>query len=124
MKAPTPPPSGDLLDLGCGTGAIALTMARRAPGATVWAIDVNARARDLCARERDSATDIDNVRVVHPDEVPDDVRFDGHLEQPADPDRQAGAARSAAALAPAPPTVRRRIWSCRSTSAPTRCSGG
>ena len=43
-----PPATGDLLDLGCGTGAIALTMARRSPDATVWAIDVNRRARDLC----------------------------------------------------------------------------
>ena len=48
IKAPAPPPQGDLLDLGCGTGAIALTMARRAPAAQVWAIDINARARDLC----------------------------------------------------------------------------
>src|SRR5690348_12644897 len=45
------PPSGavDLVDLGCGYGPIALTLARRAPDATVWAVDVNRRARDLCA---------------------------------------------------------------------------
>ena len=39
--------SGDLLDLGCGAGPIALAMALRVPGATVWAVDVNARARSL-----------------------------------------------------------------------------
>ena len=39
--------TGSLLDLGCGSGAIALTMARRSPDATVWAVDVNARAREL-----------------------------------------------------------------------------
>ncbi len=66
--------SGDLLDLGCGAGPIALTMARRSPDATVWAIDVNARARELCAgnAERNGLT---NIRVVAPDDVPADVRF-------------------------------------------------
>ena len=66
--------SGDLLDLGCGAGPIALTMARRSPDATVWAVDVNVRARDLCRRnaERNALT---NVRVVSPDDVPPDVRF-------------------------------------------------
>ena len=40
---------GDLLDLGSGAGAIAIAMAMRAPRATIWAIDVNARARELTA---------------------------------------------------------------------------
>ena len=47
---PAPPPAGDLLDLGCGYGPVACTLASRAPGATVWAVDVNERALDLCAR--------------------------------------------------------------------------
>lgn len=66
--------SGDVLDLGCGAGPIALTMARRSSAATVWAVDVNARARELCARnaERNRIT---NIRVVHPDDVPGEVRF-------------------------------------------------
>lgn len=65
---------GDLLDLGCGAGPIALTMARRSPDATVWALDVNTRARELCARnaERNALT---NVRVAAPDDVPPGVRF-------------------------------------------------
>ena len=44
-----PPPTGavDLLDLGCGYGPIACTLATRCPDARVWAIDVNERARDL-----------------------------------------------------------------------------
>jgi 16S rRNA (guanine1207-N2)-methyltransferase len=74
LSAPPPPPTGDLLDVGCGTGAIALTMARRAPGATVWAIDVNRRARELCALNA-RRNGITNVRVVVPDEIPPDVRF-------------------------------------------------
>ena len=46
-QAPPPPPTGDLLDLGCGTGAIALALATRSPRAKIWAVDVNARARAL-----------------------------------------------------------------------------
>jgi 16S rRNA (guanine1207-N2)-methyltransferase len=82
LKAAPPSPAGDLLDIGCGTGAIALTMARRAPGATVWAIDVNERARHLCAAnaERNGIT---NVRVCGPDDVPDDVRFATIWSNPA-----------------------------------------
>ena len=66
--------SGDLLDLGCGAGPIALAMARRSPDATVWAIDVNARARELTTRNA-QRNDVQNIRVVSPDEVPPDVRF-------------------------------------------------
>jgi 16S rRNA (guanine1207-N2)-methyltransferase len=72
LEAPAPPPAGDLLDLGCGYGAIAVTMARRAPGATVWAVDVNERARALTAQ---NAAGLDNVRVCAPDDVPESVRF-------------------------------------------------
>ena len=56
------------------TTGTAMTMARRSPDATVWALDVNPRARDLCRRNADRNR-LDNVRVVAPDEVPDDVRF-------------------------------------------------
>ncbi len=73
LKAPTPP-AGDVLDLGCGTGAIALTMARRAPGAVVWAVDVNARARELCAANA-AANGLSNVRVAAPDDVPTELAF-------------------------------------------------
>jgi len=75
LKAPTPPSTGHLLDLGCGVGTIALPLARRAPHATVWAVDVNSRARDLCAANAE-ANGVTNVRVVSPDEVPDDIAFD------------------------------------------------
>jgi 16S rRNA (guanine1207-N2)-methyltransferase len=75
LKAPPPPSAGNLLDLGCGAGTIALPLARRAPGAIVWAVDVNSRARDLCAANA-AANGITNVRVLAPDEVPDDVAYD------------------------------------------------
>ncbi|HEX6931117.1 MAG TPA: methyltransferase [Streptosporangiaceae bacterium] len=47
--APPPPAAGNLLDLGCGYGALALVLAARAPGAHVFAVDVNARALALTA---------------------------------------------------------------------------
>ena len=64
-EAPGPPASGDILDLGCGYGPIALAMARRAPGSTVWAVDVNERALGLCARNAARAG-LGNVRCVTP----------------------------------------------------------
>jgi 16S rRNA G1207 methylase RsmC len=82
LRAPAPRSLGNLLDLGCGTGAIALTMARRAPHATVWAVDVNERARALCAANA-TANGITNVTVCAPDEVPADVRFATIWSNPA-----------------------------------------
>ena len=79
--APAPPPTGSLLDLGCGAGAIALTLATRSPAATVWAVDVNARARALCASNA-AANGLANVRVAAPDGVPADVRIDALWSNP------------------------------------------
>jgi len=69
-----PPATGDLLDLGCGYGPIALSLAAKAPNATVWAVDVNERARELTAANA-AAAGLANVSVAHPDEVPAEVRF-------------------------------------------------
>jgi 16S rRNA G1207 methylase RsmC len=73
-EVPDPPDGGDLLDLGCGWGPVALTMARLAPHARVWAVDVNERALDLVRRNAE-ALGLPGVRAATPDEVPDDVRF-------------------------------------------------
>jgi 16S rRNA (guanine1207-N2)-methyltransferase len=73
-EAPMPPPGGDLLDLGCGYGPIALVLAARSPAATVWAIDVNDRALELTAENAVSAG-LANVRVARPEDVPSSVRF-------------------------------------------------
>jgi 16S rRNA (guanine1207-N2)-methyltransferase len=70
-----PAPAGDLLDLGCGWGPLALTAALQSPGTTVWAVDVNARALDLVRRNAAMLGVADRVRACTPDEVPDDVRF-------------------------------------------------
>lgn len=71
---PAPPPGGDFLDIGCGWGPIALTLALQSPHATVWAVDVNERALDLVRRNA-ATLGLDNVRAVLPDEVPEDIRF-------------------------------------------------
>jgi 16S rRNA (guanine1207-N2)-methyltransferase len=73
-NVPTPPPGGHLLDLGCGWGPIALTLAMESPRSTVWAVDVNQRALDLVRRNADELG-LDNVNAVTPDDVPDDVSF-------------------------------------------------
>lgn len=67
--------SGALLDLGCGYGPIACVLASRAPAATVWAVDVNARARELTSENAARLGLADRIRVSAPDDVPDDVLF-------------------------------------------------
>jgi 16S rRNA (guanine1207-N2)-methyltransferase len=75
------PGEGNLLDLGCGAGVIALTLAQRAPSSRVWAVDINARARELCARNA-ATLNCENITVCSPEEVPQDVRFDGIWSNP------------------------------------------
>lgn len=81
LEGRRPPASGDLLDLGCGYGPIAVALGRRAPGATVWAVDVNRRALELCA-ENAEAAGVGNVRALEPADVPPDVRFAGIWSNP------------------------------------------
>jgi len=73
-SVPAPPPGGNLLDLGCGWGPVALTLALESPHATVWAVDVNERALDL-VRANAEKLHIPNIKAVTPENVPDDVRF-------------------------------------------------
>jgi 16S rRNA (guanine1207-N2)-methyltransferase len=67
-SAPAPPAGGDLLDLGCGYGPLALALAVRAPTARIWAVDVNRRAIDLCERNAASAG-LANVRCLGPEDA-------------------------------------------------------
>ncbi len=73
-EVPAPPPAGDLLDLGCGWGPLAISQALLAPAATVWAADVNERSVQLTA-ENARIAGCPNVRAVLPEAVPGDVRF-------------------------------------------------
>ncbi len=76
-KAPLPAASteGALLDLGSGYGPIACVLATVAPRATVYAVDVNARARELARTNARDAGLGDRVIVCAPDEVSEEVRF-------------------------------------------------
>ncbi|WP_433649013.1 class I SAM-dependent methyltransferase [Micromonospora zamorensis] len=74
-ELPAADTSGDLLDLGCGFGPISCVLADLAPASTVWAVDVNARARELTAANAVRIGAGDRVRVRAPDDVPADVSF-------------------------------------------------
>ncbi len=67
-EAPAPPPVGNLLDLGCGWGPIALTLGLRSPAASIWAVDVNQRALAL-ARDNAKALGIKDFHAVTPEEL-------------------------------------------------------
>jgi 16S rRNA (guanine1207-N2)-methyltransferase len=73
-NVPAPPPGGNLLDLGCGWGPIALTLALESPRATVWAVDVNERSLDLVRRNAEKVG-LGNINAVRPEDVPADVLF-------------------------------------------------
>lgn len=73
-EAPLPTSAGTYLDLGCGWGPIALSLALSAPGSTVWAVDVNERARELTAAN--AHHNRASVRACAPESVPGEVTFD------------------------------------------------
>jgi 16S rRNA (guanine1207-N2)-methyltransferase len=80
-EAPEPPASGTLLDLGCGWGALALTLGLLSPAATVWAVDVNERALELTG-ENAQRLGIRSLRPARPQDVPGDLRFDAIWSNP------------------------------------------
>ncbi len=76
MEGPTPQPADrNLLDIGTGYGPITCVLARRNPQATVWGIETNQRALELC-RSNARALGINNIRAVADGGIPDDIRFD------------------------------------------------
>ena len=76
-EGPAVPTTGVLADIGCGYGPIAVALALRGgPDVTVWAIEVNERARSLCRANAEANGVGDRVRVVAPEDVPVDVVFD------------------------------------------------
>lgn len=74
-EVPAPSPTGNLLDIGCGWGPIALTMALKAPHAHVYAVDVNERCIALTG-ENAAALGLSNVSASTPEAVNPEVRFD------------------------------------------------
>jgi 16S rRNA G1207 methylase RsmC len=75
-EVPAPTGHPKILDLGCGWGAIALGLALASRGAVVDAVDVNDRALDLCRANAAQLGVSDRVRVLRPEQVPPDSRYD------------------------------------------------
>jgi len=73
-EAPPPPPSGDILDLGSGYGPIAIALARQAPEARIWAVDVNERALELTRANAVTAA-VPNVTAQSAADIPADLQF-------------------------------------------------
>lgn len=67
-------PQDPVLDLGCGWGPITLSAALANPDRLVWAVDVNARSRELTKMNAERLG-LTNVRVQSPSEVPAEIRF-------------------------------------------------
>lgn len=70
-----PAPAGEILDLGCGWGPLALTAALDTPDAVVTAVDVNRRALDLVERNAARLGVADQIRAVQPGDVAADATF-------------------------------------------------
>ena len=75
------PDDGNILDIGCGWGPIALALAIARPEATIWAIDVNERALEL-TRKNAERLGLTNVRTALPAAVPTEIEFNGIWSNP------------------------------------------
>lgn len=78
---PMPDDGADVLDLGCGYGAIALVAARRGPSTNVVAVDVNERARDLTTRNAQRCR-LTNIAVCAPSDAAADRAYDRIYSNP------------------------------------------
>ena len=74
-SVPTPPATGNFLDLGCGWGPLALTLALEAPEAAIFAIDVNERALELTRRNA-ARLGLGNISAGLPDSIDPAVSFE------------------------------------------------
>ena len=75
------PKDGNILDLGCGWGPIALNLAKNSPKAKVWAVDVNSRSLELTAANA-KTVGLNNIQTATPDSAPKDIKFSGIWSNP------------------------------------------
>jgi 16S rRNA (guanine1207-N2)-methyltransferase len=75
------PKDGNVLDLGCGWGPIALNLAKHSPKAKVWAVDVNNRSLELTA-ENAKTVGLTNIQTSSPETVPKEIMFSGIWSNP------------------------------------------
>lgn len=73
--APQPAATGRFLDVGCGWGAISISLGLLAPKAQVLGVDVNHRALELCNLNA-AANELPNVHACLPTQIEADARFD------------------------------------------------
>lgn len=66
---------GRVLDIGCGWGPIAISIATLFPETEVWALDVNQRSLDL-VRKNAEKLQLKNVHTATAAEIPNEVLFD------------------------------------------------
>lgn len=77
LRSAEPDPAArTVLDLGCGYGLLAVSLALALPVSDVWAVDINERARSATAHNARVHHVIDRVRVGSPEDVPDAACFD------------------------------------------------
>lgn len=79
------PPTGDVLDLGCGWGPIALHTALEAKDAEValrvWALDVNSRSLETTAANA-RRLGLDSIAPVTAEQIPADLQFSAIRSNP------------------------------------------
>ena len=75
------PKDGNILDLGCGWGPIALNLAKNSLKAKVWAVDVNNRSLELTDTNA-KTVGLTNIQTATPDSVPKDIKFSGIWSNP------------------------------------------
>jgi 16S rRNA G1207 methylase RsmC len=75
------PEDGNLLDLGCGWGPIALNLAKMRPSSKVWAVDVNTRSLELTEANARSLS-LTNITAALPEQVPAEMSFSGIWSNP------------------------------------------
>ena len=75
------PKGGNILDLGCGWGPIALNLAKTSPQAKIWAVDVNNRSLELTTMNA-KTIGLTNIQTATPEEVPADLKFQGIWSNP------------------------------------------
>ena len=75
------PKSGNVLDLGCGWGPIALNLAKVSPKAKIWAVDVNSRSLELTNLNA-KTVGVSNLQTATPETVPEEIKFSGIWSNP------------------------------------------
>jgi 16S rRNA G1207 methylase RsmC len=75
------PKKGNILDLGCGWGPIALNLAKISPDSKVWAVDINNRSLELTDMNA-KALGLGNIQTATPNAVPKDIKFSGIWSNP------------------------------------------